>query len=299
MAFAQTLVYDWDHTANGWAYPPVTIVNGQMTVSTTCGPYNINDVWATWAGDGVPLGTSGPLADNTTMEARFDLVGANQNDAWAGINFWWAQAPWAGYIFWKDQDEIAIQKYVQLPDRIHWCVFFYQTNQPIKNQNVTMVFSLTRSTNDLKLGVCVLDKDNNDAVLFATTVTDTPQADPVDPMGGADVPGTPWPMTRQPDYICANLEYTNPEHAPNGGTAEVTFSDIQVWRYQSPQLAVQKAVMLSWPAPAALFVLESAPSLAGPWTTVVDPLIRTNASEIEASVAASQSMQLFRLRFTP
>ncbi len=106
-------------------------------------------------------------------------------------------------------------------------------------------------------------------------------------------------MTRQPDYICANLLYMNPEHAPDGGTAEVTFSNIQVWRYESPQLAVQNAVMLSWPASAALFVLQSAPSIAGPWTTVVDPLIRTNASAIEASVAASRSMQLFRLTFTP
>ncbi len=300
----QTLLYHWDHTANGWPNPPFTVANGRMTLSKACGPFQPGDAWATWAGAGQPLGTSGPLANNTTIEARFDLVGANQDDTSAGVNFWWASFN-AGYIFWKDQDEIALQKY-SLQSGNHWAVLFAQTNQPIKNQNITMVFSLTRLDPDLRMDMRVLDKDNNDGLLFARTIFDTPNADPVSPLWEEDMPGweedmpgAPWPMISEPEYICPNLLYSNPQHAPNGGLAQVSFSDIQVWRYESPQLALQNAVMLSWPATAGLFLLETAPSLTGPWAAVVDPLIRTNASRIEASVVASQSMQLFRLRFTP
>jgi len=37
-----------------------------------------------------PVPTSGQLADNQTLELRADLIGASQNDAWAGLHFLWA-----------------------------------------------------------------------------------------------------------------------------------------------------------------------------------------------------------------
>ncbi len=263
-------------------------------------PFEPGNVWATFCAASHSLPGSTPLPDNQTLEARVDLVGANQNDAWAAINFWWDTLG-AGYQFWKDQDEIQLLKYYNFYTAPRFAWFFYQTNQPIKNQNVTMVLSLTRLEPDLRIDLRVLDKDNNDSLLFEKTVIDTPQADPVFPQGDSDVPGSPWPMISEPGSLALNLEWVNAEHAPEGGVAQVTFSDVQMWRYQAPPLAIQNAVVLSWPAPqgAGQFVLESAPSVNGPWAPAPDPWLRTNATQIEVSVVASQSMQLFRLRFLP
>lgn len=299
--FAQTLVFDWDHTATGWSdggSGAMVVTNGQLTLQEACGPFQPGNVWATFRAASHSLPGSTPLPNNQTLEARVDLVGANQNDAWAGINFWWATVG-AGYQFFKDQDQIALSKYYNFytVPKIAW--FFYQTNQPIKNDNVTLVFALTRIDPNLRIDIRVLDKDNNNALLFEHSVMDTPEADTVFPQGDFDVPGSPWPMISEPESLALNLQWVNAEHAPTGGVAQVTFADIRAWRYEIPQLAIQNAVMLSWPATAAQFVLESARSVTGPWTTVADPLIRTNSPEIEASVVASQSMQLFRLRFMP
>ncbi len=109
-------------------------------------------------------------------------------------------------------------------------------------------------------------------------------------------------MISEPGSLALNLEWVNAEHAPEDGIAQVTFADVQVWRYQTPPLSIQNAVVLSWPAPqgAWQFVLESAPSVNGSWAPVPDLWSRTNATQIEVSVVASQSMQqLFRLRFLP
>jgi hypothetical protein len=57
--------------------------------------------------------------------------------------------------------------------------------------------------------------------------------------------------------------------------------------------------VLSWPVTAAQFVVESAPGVNGPWETVPDPWLRTNATQIQMSVSAPDSMRLFRLKFTP
>jgi hypothetical protein len=47
------------------------------------------------------------------------------------------------------------------------------------------------------------------------------------------------------------------------------------------------------------FVVESAPGVNGPWETVPEPWLRTNATQIQMSVSTPDSMRLFRLRFAP
>ncbi len=304
-ALAQTSVWIWDHTANGWsdAGPgAMTVANGQLALSATCGPYQVGNPWATWRGTAHSLPTSGPLPNNQTLEARADLVGANQDDAWAGINLWWDTLG-TGYVFWKDPDEVALMKYYnQNTPSVSLAWFFYQTNQPIKNQNVTLVLALTRLDPNLRIDLRVLDKDNNNALLFEETVIDTPQADPVLSVLGLtapDLPGTAWPALSEPGNLCLNLEWTNPEHGPQAAVAQVTFGNVEVWQYESPQLAIQKGVVLSWPVTRGTFVLESAPSADGPWATVPDPWWRTNAAQNQVSVLAPDSAKFFRLRLGP
>jgi hypothetical protein len=229
------------------------------------------------------------------------LVGANQNDAWAGLHFLWSPGG-QGYAFFKDQDEIALLKFWNGASSFAW--FFY-TTQPIKNQNVTLVLSLTRVGSDVKITTRVLDKDNANAVLFEHSVTDTPAADSVLPnrsvrgaLSGNDLAGTAWPVAQGPTGVELTLQWVNSQAAPQPAAA-VTFDNLVVWQYEPPQLAIQNAVVLSWPLTPGQFILESAVSVDGPWAPVPDPWWRTNAGQNQVSILALDSLQLLRLRLVP
>jgi len=273
--------------------------NQQLVVSGSFGRMQTNDPLATFVGAYHTIGLpSGPLPDQQTLELRADLVGANQNDAWAGLHFLWS-SDGKGYALWKDQDEVALLKFWNGAGSFAW--FFYE-NRPIKNQNVTLVLALTHVGADVRVTTRILDKDNAYAVLFERTVTDTPQADPVLPnravrglIGMADLAETPWPVVTPPTYVTLLLQWANPASATQGAAA-VTFDNAEVWQYESPQLAIQNAVVLSWPLTQGQFVLESAPSVNGPWAPVPDPWWRTNAGQNQVSILAPDNLKLFRLR---
>jgi hypothetical protein len=279
----------------------ISEINHQFVISGNFGPMQTNNPTATHAAGMHSIPTSGPLPDNQTLEMRADLADANQNDAWAGIPFLW-KPELQGYVFFKDADEVALMKFWNGAITHAW--FFYE-NRPLKNRNVTLVLALTRRGSDLEITARVLDKDNANAVLFERTVTDTPQADPVLPnravrgaLSGPDLPGTPWAVAQAPTDVELTLQWANSQAAPQP-PAEVIFDNLEVWQYESPQLAIQKAVVLSWPVTQGEFVLESAPSVSGPWDPVTDAWWRTNNGLKQVSILAPDSMKLFRLRQAP
>ena len=278
--------------------------NQQLTVTENFfGPAQTNNLLATHVPAGHFLPNAGPLPDQQTLEVRADLVSATQNDVWAGIALnWAAPALGSGYQLFKDEDEIGLMKFYNGATSFAW--FFY-TNQPVKNQNVTLVLAFTRDGSNVKIASRVLDKDNGNAVLFERTVTDTPQADTVLPnravRGGismADPPGTSWPAVLAPAAVELTMSWMDPLQAPQH-LAQVIYDNLEVWQYQTPQLNIQNAVVLSWPLGQGQFVLVSAPSVDGPWNPVPNLWCRTNNAQIEASIRATDSMQFFRLRFAP
>jgi hypothetical protein len=279
-------------------------VNGQLIVTEdSFGRANTNNIIATHVPAGHVLPSFVALPNQQTLELRADLVSANQNDAFAAIALnWAAPALGSGYMFFKDEDEIGLLKFYNGATSFAW--FFY-SNQPIANQNVTLVLSLTRRGSNVDITTRVLDKQNASTVLFDHTVTDTPQADPVLPnravkgfIGAADPPGSPWPLLGSPYGAELTLSWFNSQQPPNP-RAQVIYDNLELWQYQTPQLGIQSAIVLSWPATAGQFVLESAPGGQGPWEVVSAPWSRTNATQIEVSVPAADSMRLFRLKFTP
>ncbi len=310
-ASAQTLV--WSDTTfvpgptewNTFGSPGILqSVNGQLIVTENLfGPAQTNNIVATHVPAVHALPTIGALPDQETLELRSDLVSANQNDAVASIGLVWeAPALGSGYQFFKDEDEIGLLKFYNGATSYAW--FFY-TNQPIKNQNVTLVLALTRDGSNVKINTRVLDKENANAVLFDRTLTDTPQADPALPnravrgfMGMSDPPGSPWPLLGSPALVELTLTWFNSQHAPTP-RAQVIYDNLEVWQYESPQLAIQNAVVLSWPVTPGPFVLETAANVNGPWTPVPDPWCRTNAGQNEVSICAPDSLRLFRLRPGP
>jgi len=64
-------------------------------------------------------------------------------------------------------------------------------------------------------------------------------------------------------------------------------------------LAIQNAVVLSWPLTPGQFILESAASVDAPWAPVPNPWWRTNAGQNQVSILAPDSLKLFRLRLVP
>jgi hypothetical protein len=282
------------HIANG----QISYANQQFVISRTYGPTPTNSVESTLAWAWLPIPNPGPLPEHQTLEVRVDLVSANQDDAWASLAFLdMEDDPGRAYHFFKDQDEVAL-----LTGSSTWFAFFFYEKLPLKNQNVTMVLSLTRLGSDLRITTRVLDKDNTNAVLFERTVTDTPQADLALPSGtvrgcasGSDQPGTPWPIVSAPANVLLGMGWVSPLSS-SVGAAQVTYDNLEVWQYESPQLAIQKAVVLSWPVTQGPFVPESAPSVNGTWTQVSSPWWRTNAGTNEVMILTPGSMELFRLR---
>jgi hypothetical protein len=308
-AFAQTLLLrdDFDDgILTGWiqgGVGQIEEINHQFVVSGSFGPAQTNSPTATHASGyrltGLP--GSGPLPDSQTMELRADLVGANQNDTFAGISFLWVEGH--GYLFQMDQGEVAMMKYYTETNN-PLAIFFWE-NLPLKNQNVTLVLSLTCRGSNVMINTRVLDRDNANTVLFDRTVVDTPQSDLVLPNRavrgfrcGPDLLGTPWPAANAPGFVSLVLTWTNPERAPQPA-AQVIFDNLEVWQYESPQLAIQNAVVLSWPVTQGEFVLESASTVNGPWEAIAEPWSRIKDGKTEVSILAPDSLKLFRLRQAP
>lgn len=261
-SFAQTLVFrddfidpgltNWTKLGSGGL---MTNINQQLVRSANCGPAQTNNPMATHFPFLHPLPNLGVLPNNSTLEGRADLISANQNDAWASVHFLWDRVnSGAGYIFYKDQDEIALVKFWNGGNSSAW--FFYE-ERPLKNTNITLVLAFTRRGSDLEIETRVLDKDNGDAVLYYRSVRDTPQADPALPnryvrgvLSTGDVTGLAWPLLDSPGYVEGELQWANPEHTPVG-SAQVIYDNFEVWQCPAPRPYV---VAWGWDWSGATFV---------------------------------------------
>jgi len=306
-ASAQTLLWSDnfnDDSPIGWennSVAPFNEVNQQFVITESFPPTALSNPRDAIAYGRHPIALT-PLPDAQTLEMRVDLVGANQNDALASINVFWLPEG-QGYLFYKDQDEVWLIKFYNGTTSL---ASFFWENLPLKNENVTLVLALTRRGSDLEITTRVLDKDNANALLFERTVTDTPQADVVLPNGGvkglkgdADLPGSPlWGANATGYYVQLLLGWGNPERASQPA-AEVIFDNLEVWQYESPELKIQNAVVLSWPVTQGTFVVESASSVNGPWEAIAEPWSQIKDGKTEVSILAPDNMKLFRLRQAP
>ena len=114
------------------------------------------------------------LVDGERIEYRVDLVSGNGADSFAVLAYIPTSQPVSslnGYGFSKSSTDILVTKSLDK--------YFYNENPPtaIKNENVTMVLSLTARGETVTINAKLLDKDANNAVLFERTFVDTPGAD--------------------------------------------------------------------------------------------------------------------------
>jgi hypothetical protein len=120
--------------------------------------------------------------------------------------------------------------------------YFYNENPaiPVKNDNVTMVLSMTVKSGNVILSAKVLDKDNNNAVIFEQTAVDTPAADVL--ADGTDSPAAPYLGSGNFVLIC---------YEDSGNTQasyEVTYDNAEV---SAPPLAANTPPIISDVLPVA------------------------------------------------
>ncbi len=127
------------------------------------------------------------LQDGRTLEFRVDLVSGNGKDAFAILAFIptsSSASTLAGYGLAKSTTDMLMTKGIGK--------YFYNENPTpaIKNENVTLVLTLTGKGTSVIINGKVLDKDSNNAVIFEKTVVDTSGADILS--DGKDDPAAPF-----------------------------------------------------------------------------------------------------------
>jgi hypothetical protein len=301
---AQTLIWSDNFDNNkpdawekGWL-GQMAETNQQFRIGGSFGRTPINEPAETYAFalHGLPL--SGVLQDQQKLEARVDLVEANPSSAWASLQFHWPEG--RAYALFMDEDEIMLAK-AWVPPTLSVAFFFHEA-RAVKNQNVTLVLSLTRRGEDIRIETRVLDKDGGGAVLFERSVIDSPLSDPVPDHarefpGLPDPKGTPWPILKVPGNLELGMCWADPQQA-SAGLVEVVFDNLEVRLYEWPALSIQQlpdAVLLSWPLTRGQFVLECAPGIDGPYAQVSDPLSETRIGQNEITIQAPGRTQFFRL----
>ncbi|RME95293.1 MAG: hypothetical protein D6766_03610, partial [Verrucomicrobia bacterium] len=133
------------------------------------------------------------LREGRTVELRVDVVEGSGEDAFAVLAFipnTGGNNPGtlAGYAIAKDPTDVLITKGIQR--------YFVADDSPaaeIKQNNITLSLTLTVEGGNVHITGRVLDKENNDAVLWERTVVDTPGEDAM--ADGTDSPAEPFITT--------------------------------------------------------------------------------------------------------
>lgn len=130
------------------------------------------------------------LQEGRTIEFRVDIVQGGGADSFAILGFLPASSSnpsqLKGYSLAKSTTDALMAKGINQ--------YFVDNNAsegaPAKQDNTTLVLTLSVKNGSVIFSGKILDKDANDAVLWERTVVDTPQADPLDE--GTDNPATPF-----------------------------------------------------------------------------------------------------------
>ena len=192
------------------------------------------------------------VQNGRTLEARVELVSLSPAATFAMVSLYhtWEQ----GYDFSLANGWVAIWK-----DDIPRVTCFYAEKVAIRTTNVVLILSLTPVGQNTILTGKVLDKMTG-AVLYEKSVLDTPASDPslsaqqlADLTGcrawqdvGTDVAGAPWKDGVSPVlYVVQDTDGKKPP-------ATATFAKFELRTYEVPQVSIERAVQLSFPATAGV-----------------------------------------------
>lgn len=107
---------------------------------------------------------------------------------------------------------------------------------------------------------------------------------------GSDPAGAPWKNGTSPDLFV--FQDTDGTKLP----AEATFDNLELRTHEVPQVGIERAVRLIWPATGLNYAVEGAPTVQGPWLPVQEsdiPGVQT------MTLPLSGPAQFFRLQQAP
>jgi hypothetical protein len=126
------------------------------------------------------------LEEGTQHEFAVDMLSGRGGDSFAVIGFI-PKSPGpnslAGYGLAKSETDVLVTKGISK-------YFIDDDTTPVKNENVRLVLTLTVQSGTVYIRGRVLDKDNNNQVIWDKTFADTPQADVLGT--GTDNPPAPY-----------------------------------------------------------------------------------------------------------
>jgi hypothetical protein len=147
----------------------------------------------------------------------------------------------------------------------------FRDEASVANQNVQLSLIATAAGPNLILNTRILDLDNGGAVLFERTVVDTPEPDVLlAPWANSAAPAEPY-FGNHDTRILLDTFSDNSNEA-----AEVLIDNFCVIAHDTPLLAMERAVRITFPATDRSFDLLSAPSVDGPWEIVQSPSFLDN-----------------------
>ena len=284
-----------DNRLTGWLVNPH---KGQATLIETNQQFNVHGSWpgvhTVDLGDTAAvsyLSRNWSVLNGQTVELRVDLVSMNEYATAGGMDLWNGSSS-AGYALFKGRDFVHLCKPSLSVPGIHGQ--FFHERVLIKNTNVVLALAVTRVNPNVILTARVLDKENNNAVLYERSVVDTPNVDRtltetemeaasgMHLHAGRDMGA---PITSGSDVFLTVFQY-------NDGTrpaAEVIYDNLErwtstfpVWR---PEIAIQllstippKVNLTLSAAPNSSWGVERALKLTGPWTNLSALRIGANGS---------------------
>ncbi|MEW6157256.1 MAG: hypothetical protein AB1813_07470 [Verrucomicrobiota bacterium] len=174
-----------DNTKTGWT--DFTFVPGFGLPSESGGQFRFEQPAAGQAIFSASQKTSEvfELKDGRTIEFRVDVVQGGGKDSFAVLAFIptsGSPGTLAGYGFAKSTTDILITKGINK--------YFVNEATGLKQDNITLVLSLSAKGGNVTIRATALDKDDNNAVLWEKTVVDTPAADVL--ADGSDSPAAPY-----------------------------------------------------------------------------------------------------------
>ena len=207
-------------------------------------------------------------------------------------------SPGFGYWIVKGRDYVGVGK-----ENGPVFTFLSVDRLATRNINEVLALALTPAGPNVILTARVLDKGNGGAVLYERGIVDTPASDPsldsaqiaaitgmTFPNPVPDPSGAPWTSGNSP-WIGV-FQYTD-------GTlpaAEATFDNFELRTYEIPQVAIERAVQLAWPATGMNYTVEGGPTVQGPWLPVQESAW---PGMQQMTVPARGLMEFFRLRQAP
>jgi hypothetical protein len=293
--FDDNILTGWTWFGSGTSLPHLLETNHQFTVRGSWPRVVTHTYMDTW--DYPALSKNWSVANNRTLECRVDLVSMSENATNLAALVLWSGSAQQSCIFFKGRDFIQVGKWIGGSVAV-----LFHENAVIKNTNVVLSLALTRMGTNVVLTARVLDKDNQEAVLYQRSVVDTPKVDPtltsaeLNALSGMKlnvVADNGAPLTSGTGVFLTAAQYTDGKQPE----LEVIYDNLELRTSEVPLVAIERTVRVSWPVSATInYSVEGAPNVQGPWLPVQDSVF---PGFQQITVPANDIMQFFRLQQAP